>query len=427
MAIPLLIIFFMIVLSAFFSGTEIVFNSISKIRLKNLTENSPKRVYQIASEINDRFTETLCAILIGNNLANIAASTAATVIFMALLNGHDGIASVLSTLVMTLLILIFGETIPKILSREHPETLIRYVTYPIRVLTFLFYPVIFVVMALIRLLGHLWQRKEKEPTVRGEELSSLIDTVEEEGVIDEDQGELLQSTIEFPDTTVDEILTPRMYMTYIDIDDAPEEIQAVIDNSKYSRIPIYEDNIDNIIGILYLNHYYKAMVDVKDIRELHLRSLLMEPCFIHKTMKLPAALALMRRKKTHLAVVIDEYGGTHGLVTMEDILEELVGDIWDESDEIITEIDRIGKHKYRVSGDMNIDDFFSEIEYEPDDFECEYTTVGGWAVEKLNADPHVGDRFSEGRIHAKITEMEDLRVAALTVYVEPESEDEEFF
>ena len=425
MFVPILLIFFMVLFSAFFSGTEVVYNTISKIRLKNLAEDSPKRVYRVAYEISENFAKTLCTILIGNNLVNIAASTAATMIFMSLLPGHDGLASLLSTLIMTFIVLIVGEIIPKILAREHPETLIRYVTYPIRGLTFLLYPIVFVVMAFIRLISRLWKPKEKQPIVREEELSSLIDTVEEEGVIDEEQGELLQSTIEFSDTTVDEILTPRIYMTYIDIDDPPEEIQRVIDNSKYSRIPVFEETVDNIIGILYLNHYYKAMVEVKDIRKLDIRSLLMEPCFIHKTMKLPAALALMRRKKTHIAIVIDEYGGTHGIVTMEDILEELVGDIWDESDEIVTEITQIGKRKYRVSGDMNIDDFFSEIDYRPRNFECEYTTVGGWAVEKLDADPHVGETFSEGRIHAKVTEMDDLRVAALTVYVEPEPENQE--
>lgn len=420
-----LLILLMLLFSAFFSGTEVVFNTISKIRLKNLAEDSPKRVYKIAYEICEHFTKTLCTILIGNNLVNITASTVSTVIFMRLLAGHDGLASLLSTLILTFLVLIFGEIIPKILAREHSEFLIRYVTYPIRVLTYILYPIVFVVMAFIRLISRLWKPKEPQPTVREEELSSLIDTVEEEGVIDEDQGELLQSTIEFPDTTVDEILTPRIYMTYIDIDDDPEEIERVIDGSKYSRIPVFEENIDNIIGILYLNHYYKAMVDAKDIRKLNLRSLLMEPCFIHKTMKLPAALALMRRKKTHMAIVIDEYGGTLGIVTMEDILEELVGDIWDESDEIVTEITQIGKRKYRVSGDMNIDDFFSEIDYKPQNFDCEYSTVGGWAVEKLEADPHVGDTFTEGRIHAKVTEMDDLRVSALTVYVEPEPETEE--
>ena len=420
-----LLILLMLLFSAFFSGTEVVFNTVSKLRLKSLTEDSPKRVYKIAYEIGENFTKTLCTILIGNNLVNITASTVSTVIFMKLLVGHDGIASVLSTLVMTLLVLIFGEIIPKILAKEHAEFLVRYVTYPIRILTYILYPIVFVVMAFIRLCSKLWKPKEPQPTVREEELSSLIDTVEEEGVIDEDQGELLQSTIEFPDTTVDEILTPRIYMTYIDIDDDPEEIERVIDSSKYSRIPVFEENIDNIIGILYLNHYYKAMVDAKDIRKLDLRSLLMEPCFIHKTMKLPAALALMRRKKTHMAIVIDEYGGTLGVVTMEDILEELVGDIWDESDEIVTEITQIGKHKYRVSGDMNIDDFFSEIDYKPQNFDCEYSTVGGWAVEKLEADPHVGDTFTEGRIHAKVTEMDDLRVSALTVYVEPDPETEE--
>jgi CBS domain containing-hemolysin-like protein len=278
--------------------------------------------------------------------------------------------------------------------------------------------------------------------VTEEELSSIIETVEEEGVIDEDKSELLQSTLDFRDTTVEEIMTPRIDMTAFDIADSPEEISRLVDESRYSRIPVFEDSIDNIIGILFLNHYYKKMSEGNSVEDLNLREMLMEPCFIHKTMRLPAALSLLRERKMHLAIVVDEYGGTLGLVTMEDILEELVGDIWDESDEIVTECVKTGDNTYEVSGDMNIDDFFAEIEFEPHDFSCEYSTVGGWAIEMLNADPHVGDSFTYSdaenpekdddedeeahtELYIVVAGMDDMRVTKLTVLVKKPTPEEE--
>ena len=247
-------------------------------------------------------------------------------------------------------------------------------------------------------------------------------------MIDEDQSDLLQSTLEFRDTTVEEIMTPRIDMLAFDILDTPDEIHKVIEGSHFSRIPVYEDSIDNIIGILYLNHYYRRAIDTPVLSADDIRSLLMEPCFLHKTMKLPAALTILREKKTHIAIIVDEFGGTLGIVTMEDILEELVGDIWDESDEIVPEFVKTGENTYEVSGDMNIDDFFSEIEYEPRDFECEYTTMGGWAIERLDADPHVGDSFTdEDETHTLVvvvSEMDDMRVTKLTILVKPRENEE---
>ena len=222
-------------------------------------------------------------------------------------------------------------------------------------------------------------------------------------------------------------------MTAFNISDSPKKLQRLAEESHFSRIPVYEESIDNIIGILYLNHYYKKMTDTEKPRSI--RELLMEPCFVHKTMKLPAALNLMRERKMHLAIVVDEYGGTMGLITMEDILEEIVGDIWDESDEIITEFVKTGETTYEVSGDMNIDDFFAEIDFEPKEFECEYSTMGGWAIEMLNADPHVGDSFTfcdkpeeeeydedeeevaKTELCVVVSEMEDLRITLLTVLI----------
>ncbi len=433
MAGYILVIFIMILFSAFFSASEISFNASNKMRLKKSAEAGSKTA-ALAYKISENFTSALSAILIGNNLANIAASTAATVITMTLLlrvgsAGSDSLASLIATLVMTFIILIFGEIVPKIIAKNNADTTVLWFAYPIRILTYILYPIVWLVMGLVKLLSKIWGKDNDEgPTVTEEELSSIIDTVEEEGVIDEDQSDLLQSTLEFRDTTVEEIMTPRIDMLAFDILDTPDEIHKIIEGSHFSRIPVYEDSIDNIIGILYLNHYYRRAIDTPVLSTDDIRSLLMEPCFLHKTMKLPAALTILREKKTHIAIIVDEFGGTLGIVTMEDILEELVGDIWDESDEIVPEFVKTGENTYEVSGDMNIDDFFSEIEYEPRDFECEYTTMGGWAIERLDADPHVGDSFTdEDETHTMVvvvSEMDDMRVTKLTILVKPREDEE---
>ena len=429
----------MVILSAFFSASEISFNASNKLRLKKAAEAGSKSA-TLAYRISEDFNQALSAILIGNNLANIAASTAATVIAMKLIitwqgNENDELASLISTVVMTLIILVFGEIVPKILAKNYADSAVKLFAYPIRILTWILFPLVWLVMCLIRLLSRLWGKDDEDaPTVTEEELSSIIETVEEEGVIDEEKSELLQSTLEFRDTTVEEIMTPRIDMITLDIDDSPKKVARIVDSSRYSRIPVYEDSIDNIIGILYLNHYYKEATDGKPERPVNLRKLLMTPCFVHKTMKLPAALSLVRERKTHIAIVVDEFGGTLGLVTMDDILEELVGEIWDESDEIVQEFVKTGNNTYEVLGDMNIDDFFDEIEFEPKNFACEYSTMGGWAIEMLDADPHVGDSFhfsdaeeekeKDGDVETPHTElyivvtgMDDMRVTKLTVLV----------
>ncbi len=436
----ILIIVLMVILSAYFSGSEISFNASNKMRLKKAAEAGSKTA-ALAYKISEDFTTALSAILIGNNLANIAASTAATVITMNLLlshgfSGSDGLASMISTIAMTLIILIFGEIVPKTLAKNNADIVVRWFAYPTRILTWILYPLIWIVMRLINLLSRIWGKDDQNaPTVTEEELSSIIETVEEEGVIDEEKSELLQSTLQFRTTTVEEIMTPRIDMTVFDISDSTAELSVLAEESHYSRIPVYEDSIDHIIGILYLNRYYKHITGRGIKTEEDVRAILFEPCFLHKTMKLPAALAALREKKQHLAIVVDEFGGTLGLVTMEDILEELVGDIWDESDEVIDEFVQTGDSTYEVRGDMNIDDFFAEIEFEPKDFTCEYSTMGGWAIEQLDADPHVGDSFtySDRSEEAEDTEeepeesyttltivvsgMEDMRVTKLTVLV----------
>lgn len=426
----LLVIFVCLLFSAFFSGSEIAFNTASKSRLKKSAENGSSTA-NLAYKTAENFTSTLSAILIGNNLANIAASTAATIIainaFIDFNNENESLASLVATLSLTFIVLIFGEIIPKIVCKKYADKVACVVAIPIKIITIILSPIVFIVMLIIKLLSKIWgkEKDDNAPTVTEDELSTIIDAVEEEGVIDEDKSELLQSTLEFQDTTVEEVMTPRINMVDIDIDDDMENILETIENSRYSRIPVYEDDIDNVIGILYLNHYYKQLAEYDgDHSKIDLRSLLLRPKMIHKTMKLPTALAIMREEKTHLAIVIDEFGGTLGLVTMEDILEEIVGDIWDESDEIVSMIERTGENTYDVSGDMNIDDFFSEIEFEDNDFECEYSTVGGWAVEELNADPHVGDSFTYKNLCVIVTEMDEFRIMKLTVLVTPVNDED---
>ena len=419
-----LVIFIMIMLSAYFSASEIAFNSANKMRLRRAAEGGSKTA-KIAFAITERFTTALSAILIGNNLANIAVSTCTTLIILNLFRDNVAIASTIATIIITVIILIFGEIVPKVISKQNADTIVRIIAVPTKILTIILSPFVFVVMAILFVLRKIWGKDQKSdaPTVTEEELVTIIDTIEEEGIINEEQGELLQSTLEFRDTTVEKIMTPRIDMTAINIDGDKDEIAALLsDSTQYSRLPVYEDSIDNIIGVLSLSRYYKASL-FGNTPEL--RSLIMKPCRLYKTMKLPAALAKLREAHMHLAIVIDEFGGTLGVVTMEDILEELVGDIWDDTDVIVTQCIATGENTYEVNSDMNIDDFFEEVDFaKPEDFSCEYSTMGGFAVEMLESDPHVGDSFRYENLFIIVSEMSGERVIKLTVLVEPKKEEE---
>ena len=418
------VIVIMIMLSAFFSASEIAFNSANKMRLRRAAEGGSKTA-KIAFSITERFTIALSAILIGNNLANIAVSTCSTLIILNLFKDNVAIASTVSTILITVVILIFGEIVPKVIAKQNADTVVKIIAIPTKILIIVLSPFVFIVMALLFVLRKIWGKDQKDdaPTVTEEELVTIIDTIEEEGLINEEQGELLQSTLEFRDTTIERIMTPRIDMTAIDIDDDKSDIAELLaDSTQYSRLPVYEGSIDNIIGVLSLSRYYKATLTKKNP---DLRSLMMKPCRLYKTMKLPAALAKLREAQMHLAIVIDEFGGTLGVVTMEDILEELVGDIWDDTDIIVRQCVATGENTYEVNSDMDIDDFFEEVDFtKPEDFTCEYSTMGGWAIEMLESDPHVGDSFRYENIFVIVSEMSGERVIKLTVLVEPKEEEE---
>ncbi len=420
---PYLLIVFCLVCSAFFSGSEIAYTSVNKNRLKKQADEGSKKAKK-AVYIADNFDKALSTILIGNNLVNIASASISTIIAIDLVGEELGTTA--ATVVMTILLLIFGEISPKIVAKEINEKFSLAVAGLLKLLMTVLSPVVWVTVSIVNLISKIWSgRIEEESGMTEDELLTIIETVEDEGVIDENQSELLQSALEFSDIEVSEIIVPRVDMLAVGIDDDKEEVLKTLIDARFSRVPVYKKNIDNIIGVLPVNNLFKQLTNGE---EMSIEPLLVDVCFVHKAMKLPAVLDELKRRQTHLAIVTDEYGGTMGLVTMEDILEQLVGDIWDESDEITLEIIPTGENTYEVSGDMNVYDLLDYIEVDDKDFESEYSTVGGWAIEMLGGIPAEGASFAYKNFEVTIREMADMRVVTVAVVVTPvEDDDEEEF
>ncbi|MDO4861572.1 MAG: hemolysin family protein [Eubacteriales bacterium] len=407
-------------LSAFCSSAEMSYSSCNVVRLENLRDDGSARA-AAAVKITEKFDDALSAILIGNNLANIAASSLASVLVILLL-GSDKYAWA-ATVVLTLLVIIFGETIPKITAKKAANTLALRYAYAVRGMTVVLKPLVWLVVSLTHLLtGGKAPEEEIDGEEAVEELQSIIETAEDEEVLDEDQSELLQAAIDFSEISAMEVMTARVDVYAIDIEDDWDEIVAAVESSPFSRLPVYEGSVDNIIGVLYLNHFLKALTEKGERTEI--RKLLMQPCYVYKTMKLPAVLSLLRKAKQHLAVVTDEYGGTLGVVSMEDVLEQIVGDIWDDTDVIEQEIVERAEGEYELDGDMNIYDFLELVGIPEESFEAESATLGGWTVEQFGGFPQVGDSFRYENFTVTVLAMDARRVEKLLVKVDPQSAEE---
>lgn len=409
-----------IALSAFCSSSEMAYSSCNTIRLEGMKDDGSKRA-ALALLITERFDDALSAILIGNNLANIGASSLASVLVILITGGEE--YAWLATLILTILVIIFGETIPKISTKKNPNTVALRHARPVRFMMMVLWPLIWLVVKLIHLLTcKLPEQDAGSPEEAVEELQSIIETAEVEDVLDEDQSELLQAAIDFADVSALEVMTARVDVCAIDIDDDWDDILAVIEEAPYSRLPVYEDSIDNIIGVLYLNHFLKALSDGDRV---DIRKLLMPTCYVYKTMKLPAVLNQLRRAKQHLAVVTDEYGGTLGVLSMEDVLEQIVGDIWDETDTVEQEMVCRGEGEYELEGTMLLADFLETLGINEDDFEAESSTVGGWTLEMFGGFPRVGDSFRHENMTVTVLSMVDgRRVGKVLVQVDPEEKEE---
>ena len=409
-----------VLLSGFFSGSEMAYSSCSLLRLEHLRDGGSKRA-GVAVKIAERFDDALSAILIGNNLVNIAASSLGAVLVVHLTGGDERVW--LATLIITVVIIIFGETIPKITCKKNANRVAVRYAYPVRALMFLLRPLVWLVVKAIELLTRgLPGEVDEDAEEAVEELQSIIETAEDEDVLDEEQSELIQAAIEFDQISASEVRTARVDVQAIDIDDDWEDILALVEEAPYSRLPVYEGSIDNIIGVLYLNHFLKAMTDDG---HADIRSLLMPPCYVYKTMKLPAVLNTLRKARQHLAIVSDEYGGTLGVLSMEDVLETIVGDIWDDTDTVEQEVVQRAENEYELDGDMVLTDFLELLGIDEDSFEAESETVGGWTVESFGDFPREGDSFRYKNWEITVLAMDGRRVEKILVKACPPEEKSE--
>ena len=418
----------LIALSAFCSGSEMAFSSANRMRLENLMEDGSRRA-KTAYQITEHFDSALSAILIGNNLVNIGASSLASVLAFVLAGNDQW--SWLATLILTILVIIFGETIPKILAKKNANRVSLRFAYAVRVMMLVLAPVVLLVVGLVKLLTlpMKGEQPDEDEDAASQELQSIFETAEDEDVIDEERSELLQAALDFSDVSASEAMTARVDMVAIDIDDDWSEIRAVLNSTPYSRLPVYEDSVDNIIGFLYLNRLFREQADAllqsgAETPPADLRGMLIEPCFVYKTTKLPQVLSELRRQKKHLAVVTDEYGGTLGVITMEDVLEQLVGEIWDETDTVETEFVERESGEYELDGDMVISDFLELLEWDEDAIETDSATVGGWTLERFGAFPLPGDSFEADGLHVTVLKMDNLRVERVRVRRLPETRDD---
>ncbi len=416
-------ILILILISAFFSAIEIAYSSANILRLKNLKKEKETLSRILAVKTLDDYDNLLSSILIGNNIANMAASSLATVVVI----GWWGDAYAwTSTVIMTLLVLTFGEIIPKVLAKQFPEFFCCFAAIPIYIISIILKPLNFIIMGLINLASKIWESNaDDSEAVSEDDFENIIDIVEDEGVLDEEQCDLLQNALDFDEVLAYEIITHRVDMDALDIRDPYEVNLRKCEETIYSRLPVYEDTTDNIIGILHLNHLYKKLVEKGKV---NIRELLLPVTFVHKTMPLPDVLEKMKENKCHMVVVLDEYGGTMGILTMEDVLEQLVGEIFDESDEIEREFIAIDETHFEADGDMRVYDFFDEFDIdidEDEDFEADSATVGGWTQTMLDGEAQEGDSFKWENLEITVLKTDGLRIERIAVEELPIEEEDD--
>ena len=398
------IVFFLIVLvamSAFFSASETAYTSINRVRVKNLASAGNRRAEDVL-RLAENYDKLLSGILVGNNIVNILSASLATVLFVSLM-GSRGVS--VSTAVMTIVVLMFGEIAPKSIAKEHPEK-IAFAVYPL--LNF-----IIVLLTPVIYLTTLWQkliyRIVKPAEDRGiteEELITIVQEAANDGEIDAHESELIRSAIEFDDLTAADILTPRVDMTAVDIADGNEGAARAFEKSGFSRLPVYADSVDNIVGILHEKDFYRHRDHAS------LKDMMTSPLCVVPSTRLGALLKLLQKTKNHMAVVIDEYGGVQGIVTMEDILEELVGEIWDEHDEVVEDIVELPDGSLRVSGSASLEDLKERLHI-PEQFES--VTVNGWVLEVLGHFPQPGDGFDFGGRRVTVEKVARRRVEQIRI------------
>lgn len=381
----IILVVVMMIFSALFSSTETAYSSVNKLRLKNYAGQGNKKAAK-ALKLANKFDEVLTAVLIGNNIVNIATSSVSTIVFINLI-GSSGAA--VSTVVITVLVLVFCEVLPKSYAKKNAERLALAFAAPLSVLVTIFRPFVYILNKLSSVIS---KGGEEAPSVTEDELKFMIDEIEEQGVIEEQESELVKSALEFDEISVNEILIPRVKVVGIEIGSTIEEIKETLCQEMYSRLPVYEKSLDDIIGIITNKAFFKMLSEGGN----DIKSIMQEVPHISDTLLISEAMRKMQRSKVHLAVVTDQYGGTKGIVTLEDIIEELVGEIYDEDDEIVNNMVMLSDDKYEVAGDMSVSDFLNRLDLDEDLVQTDYTSVGGWITDVLEHIPESGEVVETG-------------------------------
>lgn len=408
----IIIIILLIVMSAIFSGSEMAFSSVSKIRLKNYAAQGNKRAEK-ALKIANAFDDALTTILIGNNVVNILSTSISTVLFTKLL-GSSGVG--VATVVMTILVLTFGEITPKSYAKNHAESVALIMAEPLWFLIKLMTPIVF----LFKILQNAMKPKENQPTVTEDELKYMIEEIEEQGVLEEQESDLVRSALEFDEITVDEILIPRVNVVGIERNEDFNKIKELFFSEMYSRLPVYEKNVDNIIGVITNKNFFRLINENKeDISEI-----IQDIIHLSDLKFISEALREMQKNKMHMAVVLDQYGGTKGIVTMEDIIEELVGEIYDENDEIIDHLVKTGVNEYEVSGELSISDMLEGLDLPENQIESTGNTIGGWVMELLGHIASEGETAESGAFHMTVLSVKYQKIQKIKLVLTSESKSE---
>lgn len=414
-SMSLIIIVLCIVMSAYFSATETAFSSLNRIRVKNMAEKGNQKA-ALVLQLSDQYDRLLSTILIGNNIVNILSASLSTLLFVRLLGAEFGASA--STVVITIVVLIFGEVSPKSIAKESPEAFAMFSAPIIRVLMVVMTPLNFLFAQWKKLLSKIVKSND-DKGITEEELLTIVEEAEEDGGIDEQESTLIRSAIEFTELEAGDILTPRVEVTGIELGTPEEEIAQLFIETGYSRMPVYEETIDNIVGIIYQKDFYKTIYH----KQGNMNDIIRSALFITKNRKIGELLKDLQQSKQHIAVVLDEFGGTVGIVTLEDILEELVGEIWDEHDTIVNEIEQISEKEYLVQGSTDIEKLFEVLGKE--DVAFEFHTVNGWVTEVLGRLAEEGDHFVYENLDVTVVTRSEKRVEQVRVIVKPETEDQE--
>lgn len=402
------VILLLVMLSALFSAMETAFSFANKIRIQQNAEDGVRKAKN-AQYVVERFDNALTAILICNNIVNLGCSSIATVLCLHI---FGDIGSAIATGATTLLVLTFGEVIPKCLAKEHCDDFSMSTAGFLKVLMIVLTPLVFVFIKLKSLALKIAGGENDAPSVTENELKYIVESIEEEGVLEESESEMVRSALDFDETTAEEVLTPRVDVVFLNVEDRPEKIKEIIIENRYSRIPVYENTTDNIVGILHTRDWLEALADGKtpDLREL-----LQPAYFVFKNRKLSKILAHFKRTKVHMAIVTDEYGGTLGIVTMEDLLEEIVGEIWDEDEEIERTYYKIGNNEYLVNGDLELDQLLELYDLDEDALESDAVTVGGFILEHAGNIPKKRESIEADGFRFTVLEVENQRIMRVVV------------